>query len=230
MKQLAAALGAAALLGSVAGEVTAARTVFSEDFSDNSAGWTLGPTWQIGPATASPPGSAGSFADPGTDTTPTADNGVAGVVIGGFAPVSLHDFYWLESPAINGVLQTGETRLLLSFQRWLNSDYTPYMQNRLDVYNGSAWVNIWATGGSPAVFDSAWTPQSFDITSFQSAAMRVRVGYNIGSSGVYTVSSWNLDDVHVAAVPEPSTYALMALGLAGIAIAVRRRKVLSTAG
>jgi hypothetical protein len=129
---------------------------------------------------------------------------------------------------VNSVLQPGEVALQLSFQRWLNSDYTPFMQNRVEIYNGSAWVTIWQTGGSPPVFDSAWTPQSFDITAYQSAALRVRFGYNIGSSGVFTVSSWNLDDVHItAAVPEPSTYALMAAGLAGVLIAARRRRRLA---
>ena len=34
---------------------TAAVTLFSEDFSDNSAGWTLNLEWPIGPATASDP-------------------------------------------------------------------------------------------------------------------------------------------------------------------------------
>ena len=31
----------------------------------------------------------------------TADNGVAGVVIGGCAPTNLHPYYYLESPTIN---------------------------------------------------------------------------------------------------------------------------------
>src|SRR5262249_50689665 len=48
---------------------------FAEDFHDNSKGWILGPEWQIGPAMASTGGVYG--ADPDTDHTPTADNGVA---------------------------------------------------------------------------------------------------------------------------------------------------------
>jgi hypothetical protein len=33
--------------------------------------------------------------------------------------------------------------------------------------------------------------------------MKVRFGFDIGSSGVYTVSSWNVDDVMVASVACP---------------------------
>ncbi|WP_196811806.1 S8 family peptidase, partial [Dolichospermum circinale] len=76
-------------------------TYFSDDFANNSKGWTLGTEWQIGAATAST-GHVYGNPDPGTDNTPTADNGVAGVVIGGNASTAaLHDFYYLTSPVIN---------------------------------------------------------------------------------------------------------------------------------
>ncbi|MFM6606790.1 MAG: S8 family serine peptidase, partial [Dolichospermum sp.] len=91
-------------------------TYFSDDFANNSKGWTLGTEWQIGAATAST-GHVYGNPDPGTDNTPTADNGVAGVVIGGNASTALHDFYYLTSPVIN---TSTANQLFFEFARWLN--------------------------------------------------------------------------------------------------------------
>jgi len=186
---------------------------FFEDFKDNSKGWTLGTTWQIGPAVS---GCSGFTPDPGQDHTPTADNGLAGVVIGGCAPTALHDFYWLESPTFNTANAVGT--VYLQFWRHLNSDYISYMQNKVQVYNGSAWVDLpyGTTGSSPGVQDTTWQnhgvgagsplqptnsaqyPTQFDVTQYKNANMRVRFGYNIASGGVYTIGSWSVDDVLVA--------------------------------
>ncbi|WP_272481120.1 Calx-beta domain-containing protein, partial [Microcystis aeruginosa] len=170
-------------------------TYFSDDFANNSKGWTLGTEWQIGAATAST-GHVYGNPDPGTDNTPTADNGVAGVVIGGNASTALHDFYYLTSPVIN---TSTANQLFFEFARWLNSDYTPYMQNTVEIFNGSSWVNLLPSNFdySPGVTDNAWTPQQFDISAHKSASTQIRFGFNVTSDGVYTVSSWNLDDVKI---------------------------------
>ncbi|MEH2395622.1 MAG: DUF4347 domain-containing protein [Nostoc sp.] len=167
--------------------------VFSETFANNNAGWTLGSEWQIGSATASIGQNDGN-PDPAFDNTATSDNGVAGVVIGGNASTAaLHGYYYITSPVIN---TNGTGKLNFDYYRWLNSDYSPYMQNTVEVFNGSSWVSVWTTGGSP-IADNAWTKQSFDITAYKSSATQVRFGFQIGNSGVYTVSSWNLDDVKI---------------------------------
>ena len=191
-------------------------TYFSETFANNNAGWTLGPNWQIGPAVGGCSGCTGN-PDPAQDHTPTADNGLAGVVIGGPAPTgSLHDFYYLTSPAFNTANAAGS--VYLSFWRWLNSDYLSYMQNTVEVWNGSQWVVLpyGQTGGCCGVMDTQWTnqpvppgaplqattsaeyPTQFDLTPYKNAQMRIRFGYRIGSSGVYTIGSWSIDDVVVA--------------------------------
>ncbi|WP_159293787.1 S8 family serine peptidase [Microcystis aeruginosa] len=170
-------------------------TYFSDDFANNSKGWTLGTEWQIGAATTSTGQSYGN-PDPGTDNTPTADNGVAGVVIGGNASTALHGFYYLTSPVIN---TSTANQLFFEFARWLNSDYTPYMQNTVEIFNGSSWVNLLPSNfdEAPGVQDNAWTPQQFDISAHKSASTQIRFGFNVTSDGVYTVSSWNLDDVKI---------------------------------
>ena len=168
--------------------------VFSEDFSDNSAGWALGTEWQIGPAVASPsPGSCGN-GDPGTDHTPTADNGVAGANIGGNITTALHPFYYLTSPPFDA---SGYSDLELSLWRWLNSDYTPFMQNQIEVWDGAAWQIVWQSGGAPNIEDSAWNEQTYDISAYANAAMQIRIGYNVDSGGSFTCSGWNVDDIEI---------------------------------
>jgi hypothetical protein len=177
--------------GGVAGSY---EVYFSETFAGNVAGWTLGPEWAIGPAMASVGFPTGNQ-DPAEDHTPSMDNGIAGVVIGGYASTALHPHYYLVSPVINTDV-AGPVQL--EFWRWLNSDYTPFMQNTIDVFDGTAWQNVWATGEFPMVQDAAWTHVTYDLTAYKNANMQIRFGFNVGSSGVYTVSSWNIDDVVVA--------------------------------
>lgn len=197
-------MGEACAAGACAGGVVGNYVVyFSEPFESNAAGWTFPAVqagqvneWAIGPAKASfSGGSAYGNEDPAMDHTPSVDNGIAGVVLGGYAAEVVHPQHYIESPPIN-VDVPGS--VYLELWRWLNSDYTPYMKNTIDVWNGSAWVNIWATGGSPPVQDAAWTHVSYDITAFKNAALKVRFGFDIQSSGVFTVSSWNVDDVVIA--------------------------------
>ncbi len=173
-------------------------TLFSDDFKDNSKGWILGTEWAIGPALGSTGGSIGG--DPATDHTATADNGVAGVVIGGNAGTGLHGFYYLESPPFNAVIGNGS--IVVSFYRWLVSDYDPFMHNTVDVWNGNAWVNLYTSGIYPSVDDTppsggGWTLVSYDATAQANPAMKIRFGFDITQSGVYSAPSWSLDDVLV---------------------------------
>ena len=203
-----------------------AATIFSEDFSDNAQGWSLGVTWEIGSATAGPAPSIG-FPDPASDHTPTSDNGVAGVVIGGNYPNGLTSYRYLTSPAFD---TTGYTNVDLSFWRWLNSDYPAYMSNQVQVYDGSSWQTVWS--GPPAgVFltESSWNLHEFDITAYQSAATQIRFGYNVSSAGLILMSGWNLDDILVegtgdvvTAVPEPASLLLFGSGI--VAFVSRRQR------
>jgi hypothetical protein len=175
------------------------QNYFSENFNNNNAGWTLDTEWAIGPALAST-GQVYGNPDPGFDADGVTGGGVAGVVIGGNASTALHGFYYLTSPIIN---IAGAPSAILNYARWLNSDYTPYMQNSIDVFNGVNWVNVWITGGSPGVQDMTWTCQSFDVTAHANASFQVRFGFTIGSAGVFTVSSWNVDNVSIDGTANP---------------------------
>jgi hypothetical protein len=179
-----------------------AQNYFYENFTSNSAGWTLGTEWAIGPATASS-GQVYNGPDPSSDADGVPGGGVAGVVIGGNAATVVHPAYYLTSPVIN--LQ-GIGSAYLSFARWLNSDYTPYMQNFVDVFDGVNWVNVFITGSSPGVGDNAWvTCLSYNVSQYANANFQVRFGFLIGSTGVFTVSSWNVDNVSIDATPSVVT-------------------------
>jgi hypothetical protein len=167
-----------------------------DEFADNSKGWLLDPPWAIGPATGSTGHSYG-YADPASDVTPSPNDGVAGVVIGGNAPISVHDYLFLTSPPIN---TAAATSVFIGYSRWLNSDFDPYMKSIVQVFDGSTWHTIWQTAGSPSITDSSWVEQSFEVTQYKNANLRVRFGYKIGNSQVFSVSGWNVDDVVVTAV------------------------------
>lgn len=174
--------------------------LFSEGFANNSQGWSLGPEWQIGPATESIPSSS-SWGDPGNDHSPSSDNGVAGAIIGGSIGLFVHAPYTLTSPAVD--IAAATSPVSLSYWRWLNSDYEPFMVNRVEVWDGTAWVQIWATAGPPAITDNAWTFQSFDVSAYKNAEFRVRFSYSIGSGGALQSSGWNLDDVQITSAGCP---------------------------
>jgi hypothetical protein len=168
---------------------------FQDDFSDNSAGWTLDGEWAVGSAQASGCKSYGNE-DPAADNTPTGDNGIAGVALGGCATKTIHAYDYLTSPAVD--LTSASGAVWVGFQRWLNSDYTRYMQNVVEVYDGNGWVKVWETAGSPGIQDSAWMPTSYDVTQYKNANFQVRFGFLIGSTGVFSVGSWNVDDIIIA--------------------------------
>ncbi|MFO0553312.1 MAG: MopE-related protein [Polyangiaceae bacterium] len=190
---------------------------FSEDFKDNSKGWTLDATWQIGPAVPCV-GCLTGNPDPGSDHTPTADNGLAGVIIGGPAPTTLHGFYYLTSPTIDTSGAAGS--VFLQFWRFLNSDYNPYMVNKVQVStdNGGTWADLpyGTTGTFPGVMDTSWQnhgvpggtpaqptnsaqyPTQFDLTPYKSSQLRIRFGHAVTSAGAYTIGSWSIDDVQIA--------------------------------
>lgn len=190
-------LGETCLAGLCQGGRPASRaTVYlSETFAGGAGGWDLGPTWQIGPARASSGQTYGN-PDPALDHSPTADNGLAGVSIGGNAPLDVHPYYYLTSPVVDTDVPGG---VYLTFWRLLNSDESPQMVNRVEVFDGVRWNVLFESGGYPGVRDAIWTKIRYDLTRFKNASLRVRFGYTIArDSFVDLISSWNVDDVEIS--------------------------------
>jgi hypothetical protein len=192
----------------------ASIVLFSEDFADNSQGWTLGPEWAIAPASESM-GGANLANDPPTDATGSNDEGLAGAVVGGLIENVDHAARYLTSPSIvvttSGGVDANEVTVL-RYNRWLNSD--AQSTNTVEVYDGATWnvvgTPITANTDSPTATLSpglGWTRIEHDITQIVATArasgkaIRVRFGFNRAAGGS-DVSGWSLDDVSV--VREPS--------------------------
>lgn len=192
--------------------------VFSEDFSDNSAGWVVDSQnianlasaqaeWQIAvPAKASVGSPAGFFEDPATDHTPTADNGVAGTKVGGLITNGAsHAYYYIVSPVIDASGGVANTAGTLTFYRFLNADTLPYLSVTVEACNGLAnCTTLFANGGSlfsPAyIKDSSWTYQSFTIPSaYLTANLQIRFGIKVSCffGCGKSVSGWNIDDIDI---------------------------------
>ena len=168
--------------------------VLYEDFNDNSAGWALGPEWQIGGAAATAGCNSCPGNDPSTDHTSTNDNGIAGVLIGVCTNNTVHGDYCLTSPAMN---TANLATVWLTYWRHLHSDFSPYMVSQVQVFNGVNWNQVWATGNLDCTNDAAWTQMAHNITAYKATNMQVRFCFSIGSTGVFSSGSWNLDDIVV---------------------------------
>jgi hypothetical protein len=181
-----------------------ALVVFEDDFSGGVGSWTLTGPWQIGPARPSGVSIiAQNFArkliarDPAADTSATADEMLAGVVIGGYANAAVvTPIDYLESPAVDATVMDG--KLVLRYQRNLVSDYPPYMRNTVEVFDGTAWVTLFDTPPNIEWADTGWTEVSHDITMYANAQLKIRFGFGLTSMGAFVdMPSWSIDDVQI---------------------------------
>jgi hypothetical protein len=177
-------------------------TYFFETFATGGPGWTKDQEWAIGAASPSFGGHDGD--DPGADWT--GDDQVAGVELGGLAfvadPDPTHAAYYLTSPSFNTNFAGA---VYLTFRRWLNTDYQPYMRDTVEVSNddGATWNVVWENAFDIPINEDAWSFQSLEITPYKGPKTRVRWGFSINSAGVYAEGSWNLDAVKVQNAPCP---------------------------
>jgi hypothetical protein len=116
-------------------------------------------------------------------------------------------------PTILIVPTVGNTVTLAGFDigSWPNTTRDSQV-TVLDLATGSALVNT----GTIAIPGDA--PTSFSINATSSAGFSIAFGpegYNVGIDNIAFTT---------APIPEPGTWALMALGLAGVAAAARRRR------
>ncbi|MCH2134300.1 MAG: C25 family cysteine peptidase [Phycisphaerales bacterium] len=159
------------------------------DMSSN-PGWSMEGEWAWG----SPSGGGGSsYGNPDPNGGFTGAN-VCGVDLNGDYNETVGSWN-LTTTAIDcsNLTETG-----LKFQRWLNSDYQPYVRSFVEISNdGSTWTMLWENGTSE-ITDNSWSLQEFDISSVadQQSTVYVRWGYEVGQYA-WTYSGWNLDDVEI---------------------------------
>ncbi|MGA2854564.1 MAG: M36 family metallopeptidase, partial [Verrucomicrobiota bacterium] len=163
---------------------------------DTDPGWLRQGEWAFG----KPAGSGGvshGYHDPSSGYTGT---NVFGINLNGDYSITVGGPYYLTAGPLN--LSTF-TATRLQFQRWLNTDYQPYVYATVEIStNGSTWSIIWSNGTS-AVADAAWTRVSYDISAYadRQPGVYIRWGHRVGITGAWAYSGWNLDDVKLLGVP-----------------------------
>lgn len=200
MKLMRAALLTVCAAATAAGQST---VLFYEPFNDNSAGWTLGTTWQIGPAagyTHNPTGAGGPYTDPSGDGSGVPGGGVAGTNIGGGVNGGNYGFRWITSPVVNAA---GHDFVVLRYRRDVAVNDEDYGDSQVQVFDGTSWVAIWSATPNDALFHFVvdWQTHTLDLTPYANAALRVRWGYS-SSDGFNTFGAmpgWTIDNVEITA-------------------------------
>lgn len=172
---------------------------FADDFALNQ-GWSgLGGAaeWTIGPATGGTGADSYGQPDPAVDHTPTSDNGVLGNDLtsgtGGDYAGGLSSTYWVTSPVIDCSDYTG---VQLRYWHWLGIEGPSYDQARVAVYDGSAWVQVWANsaGSDP----SSWSEAFYDVSAYADGNPDFQVRFGLGpTDGSWNYCGWNLDDIEL---------------------------------
>jgi hypothetical protein len=163
---------------------------------DADPGWSRQGEWNFG----RPSGSGGlSHGHPDPASGATGSN-VFGINLSGDYSTNVGGSYYLTAGPINC---SAFTTMRLQFQRWLNTDYQPFVYATLEIStNGSTWANIWSNGTSE-VADTAWTRVSYDISAYADTqpGVYLRWGHRVASAGAWAYSGWNLDDIALLGIP-----------------------------
>ncbi len=156
---------------------------------DTDPGWTRQGEWAFGVPTGQG-GASHGFPDP---TSGATGSNVFGVNLNGdYSTVSGGPYYLIAGPLnFNGV-----TNVTLQFERWLNSDYSPYVSSTIDASNdGTNWLNVF-TNNAGDITDSSWNLYQYSLSPLadNQSSVYVRWGYQVGSSA-FAYSGWNIDDI-----------------------------------
>lgn len=145
----------------------------------------------------------------GQDTNPGPHGGTQSLYLGNNGAAGL-------GTISQSIATDAATTYTLSF--WLaNSTYQEAAApNEFKVtWNGETLLDLSNVGAF------AYTNYTFDVVGAANSSL-------LAFSDIQSPSAWNLDDVNVgvavAAVPEPSTYALMLTSLSVVGLVARRRK------
>lgn len=160
-------------------------------------GWARSGEWAFG----TPQGLGGQIfghADPTSGHTGTK---VFGINLAGDYQVTLNTPQHLTAGPFN---LSGHHSTKLRYQRWLNTDYQPWVTTSVEIStNGVNWNMIWQNDvSSPR--DEAWTRIEHDLSAHADGESQVYVrwGHTVSTPDAYTLSGWNLDDIEIMAVPD----------------------------
>lgn len=168
---------------------------------DTDPGWSRTGQWEFGP----PAGQGGELHGYPDPTAGATGSNVFGYNLNGDYSLEPGGPYHLTSSALNCC---GLTKVSLRYQRWLNTDYPPYVYSSFGVSrNGEHWLT-WQNDGT-GIADDAWSEHAYDISPIadRQPNVYVRWGHEVASAEAYPLSGWNIDDIEVWAVPvSPADY------------------------
>jgi hypothetical protein len=157
---------------------------------DTDPGWTVSGEWAFG----QPTGHGGSHGYPDPTSGATGLN-VYGVNLNGDYSTTYGGPWYLTLGPID-LHNIRNTHL--KFQRWLNSDYEPYVRDTIEVsHDGTTWTTVWSNGGT-LIRENAWSLKDYDISSpadYQ-PAVYIRWSYKVGVAAE-AYSGWNIDDIQI---------------------------------
>ena len=172
--------------------LTVGEPVAVHEFNlDTQLDWTMEGEWAFG----QPTGQGGvEYGNPDPTGGATGPN-VYGVNLNGDYSIEPGGPYYLTTSAIDcfDLRQTS-----LHFQRWLNTDFRPYVMATVEVSdNGTDWTVLWENPGGELV-DSAWSEFAYDISAVAdlTPTVFVRWGYEKDPPS-YPYSGWNIDDIAI---------------------------------
>jgi len=174
------------------------RVLFSFPMDAN-PGWTTQGQWAFG----QPTGGGGAYGNADPTSGATGLN-VYGYNLSGDYSTAIGGPYALTAGPFD---LSNATEVALKYQRWLNSDYTPYVYQRVEVSNnGSQWTTVWSNGSS-SIADSTWSLQTHDVSAVADgqSAVYIRWTHQVGQSGAWAYSGWNIDDVAIWGVAAAAT-------------------------
>ena len=161
---------------------------------DTQPAWAFDGEWAFGP----PAGLGGTqygYPDPAAAAT---GSNVFGINLNGDYSVAVTEPAYLTAGPFNF---SGYTGLSLLFERWLNSDFQPYVYATIEASSdGTNWNPIW-DNGTATITDDAWTQVSYDISAVADNQTNVfiRWGHYVASPLAFPYSGWNIDDIEFVA-------------------------------
>ncbi|HNY26473.1 MAG TPA: S8 family serine peptidase, partial [Candidatus Sumerlaeota bacterium] len=161
------------------------NSVLVYDFPlDTDPGWTVTGGWAFGTPT-------GAGGDPTAGHTGTS---VYGYNLSGGYPNNMASTEYLMTQPLDF---TGYLAVSLQFWRWLGVEDSNWDHASIDVSNdnGVTWTSVW-TNPNTTINESAWSLQTYDLSSVAAGHANVRVRWGMGKSdSVYNYSGWNIDDI-----------------------------------
>jgi len=159
---------------------------------DSNPGWTMEGEWAFG----QPQGLGGEFFGNPDPTTGATGTNVYGINLEGDFSIELGGPYHLMTGAIDC---SGLTQVSLHFQRWLNTDWQPWVTAAIEVSaDGTTWAEVW-NNGFEEIADSAWSEHVYDISAVADGqeAVYIRWSHTVTDSGTWAYSGWNIDDIEI---------------------------------